>query len=519
MNSPTAYCKPARIVGRYAVFEPIGAGGMAAVHLGRFMGSAGFSRIVAVKRLHDTGGAEPGFVDMLIDEAKMSARVRHPNVVPTLDVVVEDGEVLLVMEYVAGESLYRLLSEVTSRGETVPIPIAIGIAVDMLRGLQAAHDATDEQGHPLHLVHRDVSPQNLLVGEDGLSRLLDFGVAKARGRMQSTRDGQLKGKLAYMSPEQLHGKVSPQSDVFAAAIVLWEVLTCRRMFDADNEGAVLNLLLNAPIVPPSKIRAEVAAELDAVVMRGLARDPVERFATAAEMADGLSAAAEMASKPEVAKWVRGLVADRLEQRASRVLLVETVPSEQLRTAPGSDDAPSSITNPVMLGMSPGDPVTPASSPTLTDGQGVVYEGPRGTHRIAFAVGGALLAVATLGLWWFAAGSRAGPDTGASTGGKPAGHGEADAGRPETRGAVTPPTPSASGSVQAPKPSSAPDRPVATVSPRPPVSQPSAATNSREPDAPPRSSAPAPTAPKIRKGCEQPSYIDKHGITRYKVECL
>src|SRR5688572_18113877 len=183
------------------MFDEIAAGGMATVHLGRLLGSAGFARTVAIKRLHPALAKDEDFVTMLLDEARLASRIRHPHVVPTLDVIAENDEVLLVMEYVQGESLSRLMRAV--RPAPVPLPIAIAVGIQMLHGLHAAHEAKTEQGQNLHLVHRDVSPQNVLVGIDGIARVLDFGVAKAAHRAQTTREGQIKGKLSYMAPEQL----------------------------------------------------------------------------------------------------------------------------------------------------------------------------------------------------------------------------------------------------------------------------------------------------------------------------
>jgi serine/threonine-protein kinase len=192
-----------RIVGRYVLYGEIASGGMATVHFGRLLGPAGFARPVAIKRLHAQFARDPDFVKMFFDEARLAARIAHPNVVPTLDVVAADGEVFLVMEYVRGASLAQLIRTVRRSGERVQPLICVGIVSGMLHGLHAAHEARNDRGERMDLVHRDVSPQNVLVGTDGVPRLLDFGVAKASGRLQTTRDGQLKGKLAYMAPEQV----------------------------------------------------------------------------------------------------------------------------------------------------------------------------------------------------------------------------------------------------------------------------------------------------------------------------
>ncbi len=233
-----------RTVGRYALYGAIAAGGMATVHLGRLIGPVGFSRTVAIKRLHAQFAADPEFVSMFLDEARLAARIRHPNVVPTLDVVATGGELFLVMEYVPGESIGRLARALRERQQTIPLRILSAIMAGVLHGLHAAHEARDERGQPLGIVHRDISPQNVLVGTDGAARILDFGVAKAVGRVQTTRDGQIKGKLSYMPPEQLRGaSVTLQSDIYAAGVMLWELVTGQRLFTGDNEGAIVARVL------------------------------------------------------------------------------------------------------------------------------------------------------------------------------------------------------------------------------------------------------------------------------------
>ncbi len=261
------------IVGRYALHGEIASGGMATIHVGRLMGPVGFTRTVAIKRLHPSFAKDPEFVAMFMDEARLASRVRHPNVVPILDVVASDGELLLVMEYVAGESLSRLIRLERKRARRVPVEIAVRIVSEVLAGLHAAHEAKTDRGMDLGLVHRDVSPQNALVGEDGISHLIDFGVAKAAGRVQTTREGQLKGKLAYMAPEQIRlGKVDRRTDIYSAGAVLWEVLTGRRLFDGAG-AQVMFEVLTAKVAAPSSLNAETPAELDAIVMKSLDRDP------------------------------------------------------------------------------------------------------------------------------------------------------------------------------------------------------------------------------------------------------
>jgi serine/threonine-protein kinase len=295
---------PTRVVGRYAFYERIASGGMATIYLGRLCGPAGFAPTVAIKCLHESFANDAEFVRMCLDEARLAARIRHPNVVPVLDVVASDGVIFLVMEYVHGEPLSRLMRTAPQRNERVAPAVASAVLCGVLHGLHAAHKARDESGKPLGIVHRDVSPQNILVGVDGVARVLDFGVAKATGRAQVTRDGQVRGKIAYMAPEQLtSGEINRQADVYSAAVVLWEVLAGRRLFHAESEGALVAQVLAAEVAPPSAFNPDVPRALDGVVMRGLARDRGARFGSAIEMAVALQEVAPPSPPPTVGEWV------------------------------------------------------------------------------------------------------------------------------------------------------------------------------------------------------------------------
>jgi eukaryotic-like serine/threonine-protein kinase len=310
---------PSVLSRRYALFDVIGAGGTASVHLGQLRGAAGFSRVVAIKRLHPMYARDAGFVAMLLDEARLASRISHPNVVQVLDVVAEEGELFVVMDYIAGESLAQLLVAARQAGERVPTPIATSIAVGMLYGLHAAHEARSAGGEPLHIVHRDVSPHNVLVGVDGTVRVTDFGIAKASARAQSTGTGQIKGKLRYMAPEQLAGRgLNRKTDLWAASVVLWETLTAQRLFGGTDEGVVYGRVMEGVIAPPSQIAPDVPAVLDEIVLKGLKRNPEERFATAAEMATALQRSLPVASAIEVGEWVSRLAKDVLAARERKI---------------------------------------------------------------------------------------------------------------------------------------------------------------------------------------------------------
>jgi serine/threonine-protein kinase len=311
-----------RVLGRYALGAKIASGGMATVHLGRVIGSIGFSRTVAIKRLHERFSTDPKFVSMFIDEARLAARVRHPNVVPTLDVVVDDGEIFVVLEYVHGEPVHRLVRALPT-GQRVPLRIASGIMFGVLLGLHAAHDARNEQGEPLRLVHRDVSPQNIVVGPDGVPRVLDFGVAKAFGRLRTTVEREVKGKLAYLSPEQANGDPTDQrTDVYAASIVLWELCAGVRLIRAEEPGAVLQQVAHGTFEPPSAHSNESTPQLDAIVMRGLARNPGNRWPTARAMALALEDCVPPASAPHIGAWAARVAHNPLSQRAALIAAME-----------------------------------------------------------------------------------------------------------------------------------------------------------------------------------------------------
>ncbi len=273
---------------RFELVTELASGGMATVYLARLSGVAGFQRLVAIKRLHPHLAKEPEFIEMFLDEARLAARIHHPNVVPIQEVGESDGGFYLVMDYVEGDTLARLLARAAQTDTQIPWGVTIRILLDTLAGLHAAHELTDDLGQPLAIVHRDVSPQNILVGSDGISRITDFGVARAASRLSTTRSGQLKGKIAYMSPEQARGdRIDRRADVFACGIVLWEALALKRLFRADGEAATLNRVLYDPIPSPSTHRPDIPAALEAVCMKALCREVDERFETAEELADEL----------------------------------------------------------------------------------------------------------------------------------------------------------------------------------------------------------------------------------------
>jgi serine/threonine-protein kinase len=359
--------EPPRAIGRYALGGLVATGGMAEVHLGQVRGAIGFSRTVAIKRMHPHFASEPDFATMFADEARLAARVRHPNVVATLDVVLQEANLCIVMEYVEGMTLAQLMKLAAERREPMPPAIAAAIVRDALEGLHAAHEAVDAEGRPLGIVHRDVSPQNVIVGVDGVARVLDFGIAKANVRLHQTREGSgVKGKLAYMAPEQLEGApIVRQSDVFAASIVLWEALTSERAYGGSSEGEIVAKVLRGSPPPPSTVRADLGTAYDAVLARGLARTPEERFESARAMAVALTNASPPASAAEVGAWVARIAAVPLAERALRVRALETQLHDEAATASRADPDGTQPATPAGIGDALASPSSRQLGPVAT----------------------------------------------------------------------------------------------------------------------------------------------------------
>jgi serine/threonine-protein kinase len=281
--------------GRYETLKTIASGGMGTVFLGRAVGMGGFERLVAIKLMHPHIAAEPEFVSMFLDEARLAALIRHPNVVPTIDFQESDEALFLVMEYVEGPSLKHLRQQLWRRGDKLPVGVTLRMVIDLLAGLHAAHEQQSSDGEALKLVHRDVSPPNILVGSDGVTRITDFGVARAETRLSSTRGGQLKGKLPYMAPEQLLSEpIDRRCDIYAAGVVLWEDLAGMRLFSADSEGAVVKRILAGADKTPRAVDESLPQAIDEVCMTALRTDADQRFSSAAAFAEALELAAEQA---------------------------------------------------------------------------------------------------------------------------------------------------------------------------------------------------------------------------------
>lgn len=372
-----------RRVGRYRVDEPIAFGGMASVHLARLEAELGFRRIVAVKAMHVHLAKDPEFRAMFLDEARTVARIRHANVVATLDILAEADDILLVMDYVHGPSLAAVLA--ATREAPIPLPIAAKLTLDVLEGLHAAHDARDDDGKPLAVVHRDVSPHNVLVGDDGVARVMDFGIAIAADRSRMTKAGEVKGKIVYMAPEQARGEeVDARADVYAVGSAFFELLTRRTPFDGTYSETMFRLLSEPPMIP-SALRGDVPPELDAIILCALSKDKEERFPSARVMADSLRGTATLASAQDVAAWVVATMPDFFRERDERIARFVAAPvagvaSSGTPVVASSSDVPATLV--------PDEAVVPTAAPVA------VREGPtRRWHGAVFvALAGAILAL-------------------------------------------------------------------------------------------------------------------------------
>ncbi len=323
---------PPKRIGRYELCSKFASGGMASVYFGRILGSEGFSRVVAIKRMHAHLAEMPEFRAMFIDEARLAARISHPNVAQIIDLVSESGELMLVMGYIHGAALSALLKP---GEEPLRVPIAVRIALDALYGLQAAHAAKDERGALLGIVHRDVSPPNILISTEGTAIVVDFGVAKAAMRLQTTREGEIKGKLRYMPPEQLRQDVvGPQTDVYALAAVLWEMLTGARLFTGASDAAVMSQVLEGAMDRPKDRVPSLPQDLDDIVMTGLSRDVSKRYPSARAMAEALEGLRVAATPGELAAVIATRARETLEARERAIRRIHTSDADVLAAEAG-----------------------------------------------------------------------------------------------------------------------------------------------------------------------------------------
>jgi predicted Ser/Thr protein kinase len=327
-------------VGRYELLVPLGVGGMAEVFKARAAGPGGFERYVVIKRILPAHGRDPEFIRMFVDEAKILGMLHHPNVVQVYDFGDDDGTLFLAMEYVDGPSLSRILRTLRAARRRLPAPIAAYIAREVCRALDYVHNLESGDGSRLDIIHRDVTPSNIVLASTGAVKLLDFGVATFSRAAQVTRSGTVKGKPAYLAPEQLEGKqIDGRVDLFALGIVMHEMLTLQHLFAGDSDLSTVKKIMEMNIPSPSAERDDVSQELEAIVMRALARDRKQRFATAAEMARTLDdvVVASKLRMDEVVAFVEEV--DRLAKLAPARAIAGYGPAvKQVRPARGRGNA-------------------------------------------------------------------------------------------------------------------------------------------------------------------------------------
>jgi serine/threonine-protein kinase len=344
-------------LGRYEILAPVGSGGMAAIYLAKIAGPAGFEKPLALKVIHSHLVEDDQFVQMFFDEARIASQLQHPNIVQIFELGEHEGIYFIAMEYLRGETVGAVIQRVTSSPNRMMDPrVACHIMMEASEGLQYAHELTTLDGQPLRLVHRDISPQNLFVTYSGTVKLMDFGIARAVGLAHSTRPGSLKGKFSYMAPEQVRGlDLDSRSDIFSMGVVLWEMLTGRRLFKGRNDLESLRLAGDAKYVPVGQVRTGIPPELDRVLARALAREPGDRYTSALELHTDLGIVAERLGSPisthELATWMRGWFPTEIEKK--RQLLSKALPTAA--SGAGASAPPGHATIPMEMTPSVSEP--------------------------------------------------------------------------------------------------------------------------------------------------------------------
>jgi serine/threonine-protein kinase len=315
--------------GRYQLLKKLATGGMAQIYLARQLGPEGFEKFLVVKRILPHLAENDEFITMFLDEARIAARLNHPNVVQIFDLGAQDDSFFIAMEFIHGEDVRRVWKHADKVGKPIPLPLICRIIIDACAGLDYAHKKLDQSGRALNIVHRDISPQNILVSFEGGVKIVDFGIAKAADQATVTKSGVLKGKYSYMSPEQAAGQpIDCRTDIFALGVVLYELLTGTRLFKRATDIQTLNAVTECKIAPPSQINDRVPPDLDAIVMKALAKDRTQRYSEAKQLGaalEGWLLANQLSGSTAVlSEFLHAIYADRLRSEAEEGrLLVET----------------------------------------------------------------------------------------------------------------------------------------------------------------------------------------------------
>lgn len=398
--------QPGYRLDRYELLCPLAYGGMASVWLARFGGRKGFERLVVVKMILPQYSQDPRFQEMFVDEARIASGIEHANVARILDVGEQEDNTFIVMEWVDGDSLSKLMRTAEHQKSRIPAGIALRICADAAAGLHAAHTLKDREGTPLGVVHRDVSPQNILISNAGSTVIIDFGVAKARDRVsQDTSAGQLKGKIRYMAPEQAHGRaIDHRADVWALGSILYEIFAGVPPYDGPNEVATLHKLTSGE--PPPPLPPRVPPPVRAVIERALKTDPDARYATALELNLALETAmveiGELTSAAVVAHYTGQLLADRKSARKRAV--DAALAAARARDVGGVSSPNLSIGTPVALPVSakstaripaPAPAPVPLPAPSGSDVSSRPSSGPMGYAEVPSATSNATLGSAAM----------------------------------------------------------------------------------------------------------------------------
>src|SRR6516162_5539581 len=335
----TALKKPVAF-GKYYLLERINVGGMAEVFKAKTFGVEGFERLLAVKRILPNIAEDEEFITMFIDEAKIAVQLQHANIAQIFDLGKVDDSFFIALEYVHGRDLRSIFDRMRTKGEALPISLACYVIMQVCEGLDYAHNKRDGQGRELHLIYRDISPQNVLIGYEGEVKLIDFGIAKAAGKASTTQAGILKGKFGYMSPEQVRGlPIDKRSDIFAVGIVLYELLTGERLFVGETDFSTLEKVRNVEIVPPSSYNKKIPAELERLMLKALARDPEDRYSNAIDLHDDLQSflysIGEFYSRKDLSAWMKKTFAIEIEEDNAKLEQHRQVAPPVLASASGS----------------------------------------------------------------------------------------------------------------------------------------------------------------------------------------
>jgi serine/threonine protein kinase len=331
-------------LGRYRVVDEIGVGGMASVHLARMDGPGGFQKWVAIKRIHPHLVEDESFVNMFLDEARVAARISHPNVATVFELGKHEDTYWIAMEYLHGEPLREVMRRTEEIGQPMPPEIACRVIADAAEGLHSAHELLGKNGEKMGLVHRDVTPHNLFVTYDGSTKVVDFGIAKFSSRMANTRAGTLKGKLAYMSPEQVAGEpIDRRTDVFAIGVVLWELTTGQRLFRMESDLDTLAKVQECNVPRPSTIVRGYPIDLEKIVMKALAKTKNERYRTARELSRALQSLLMrrglFIASDEVAAYMVSVFGERIQKREAHLRwaaeVTQTIDFEKIKGLPPS----------------------------------------------------------------------------------------------------------------------------------------------------------------------------------------